>query len=94
MLLALPAEPWISIPYRTLNAPLVNYLQAAIIKAARKQGLLLKLPACLIAAVAVRLVLPLVIGKTAGFKPFRKAGARLASRIGARPKGRLRLKDA
>jgi len=53
----------------------------------------LKLPDCLIAAVAVRLVLPLVTGKTAGFKPFRKAGARLASRIGARPKGRLRLKD-
>jgi len=54
----------------------------------------LKLPDCLIAAVAVRLVLPLVAGKTASFKPFRKAGARLASRIGARPKGRLRLKDA
>jgi hypothetical protein len=94
MLLALPAEPWISIPYRTLNAPLVNYLQGRDHQSCAEAGLLLKLPACLIAAVAVRLVLPLVTGKTAGFKPFRKTGARLASRIGARPKGRPRLKDA
>ena len=55
---------------------------------------MLKLPACLIAAVAVRLVLPLVTGKTAGFKPFRKTGARLASRIGARLKGGLGTRDA
>jgi predicted nucleic acid-binding protein len=46
-----------------------DYLAAATIKAtARKQGSLLELPDCLIAAAAVRLGMPLVTGNTGDFK--------------------------
>jgi tRNA(fMet)-specific endonuclease VapC len=46
-----------------------DYHQAALIKAkARKQGSILEVPDCLIAAVAVRLGLPLVTGNTEDFQ--------------------------
>jgi predicted nucleic acid-binding protein len=56
----------------------VDYLAAATIKAtARKQGSLLELPDCLIAAVAVRLGIPLVTGNTGDFKAIQKTGIEL-----------------
>jgi predicted nucleic acid-binding protein len=55
-----------------------DYLAAATIKAtARKQGSLLELPDCLIAAVAVRLGIPLVTGNTGDFKAIQKTGIKL-----------------
>jgi predicted nucleic acid-binding protein len=55
-----------------------DYHEAAIIKAAaRKQGSILELPDCLIAAVAVRLSLPLVTGNTEDFQAIQKSGAKL-----------------
>ena len=57
-----------------------DYLEAAIIKAvARKQGAIVELPDCLIAAVAIRLGLPLVTGNTHDFQAIQTAG-----RFGAR----------
>jgi predicted nucleic acid-binding protein len=44
---------------------------------ARKQGSLLELPDCLIAAVAVRLGIPLVTGNTGDFKAIQKTGIKL-----------------
>jgi predicted nucleic acid-binding protein len=50
-----------------------DYLESAIIQAAaRKQGSIVELPDCLIAAVAIRLDLALVTGIQPIFKPFRK----------------------
>jgi tRNA(fMet)-specific endonuclease VapC len=55
-----------------------DYLEAALIKArARKQGYILELPDCLIAAVAIRLHLPLVTGNTNDFEAIRRTGANL-----------------
>jgi tRNA(fMet)-specific endonuclease VapC len=55
-----------------------DYLAAATIKAtARRQGSILELPDCLIAAVAVRLQMPLVTGNTGDFRAIKKAGANL-----------------
>ena len=55
-----------------------GYLAAATIKAtARKQGSVLELPDCLIAANAVRLGLPLVTGNTEDFKAIQKTGINL-----------------
>jgi tRNA(fMet)-specific endonuclease VapC len=55
-----------------------DYLQAATIKAtARKQGSIVELPDCLIAAVAVRLGLPLVTGNTEDFQAIQKTGVAL-----------------
>ena len=55
-----------------------DYLAAATIKAtARKQGSILELPDCLIAAIAVRLELPLVTGNTEDFKAIQKTGISL-----------------
>lgn len=55
-----------------------DYLSAAIIKAtARKQGFIVELPDCLIAAVAVRLDLPLVTGNTEDFQAIQKTGTAL-----------------
>ncbi|HEY7393041.1 MAG TPA: PIN domain-containing protein [Bryobacteraceae bacterium] len=52
-----------------------DYLQAATIKAAaRKQGSIVELPDCLIAAVAVRLGLPLVTGNTEDFQAIQRTG--------------------
>jgi predicted nucleic acid-binding protein len=52
-----------------------DYAQAGIIKAAaRKQGSTVELADCLIAAVAVRLGLPLVTGNTEDFHAIQKAG--------------------
>ena len=54
-----------------------DYLQAATIKAAaRKQGSIVELP-CLIAAVAVRLGLPLVTGNTEDFQAIQRTGVAL-----------------
>jgi tRNA(fMet)-specific endonuclease VapC len=54
-----------------------DYLAAATIKAtARKQGSLLELPDCL-AAIAVRLGIPLVTGNTDDFKAIQKTGIKL-----------------
>jgi predicted nucleic acid-binding protein len=50
---------------------------AAIKGAPRNRGLIVELPDCLIAAVAVRLDLPLVTGNTADYESIRKAGATL-----------------
>ena len=50
-----------------------DYLTAATIKAtARKRGSALELPGCLIAAVAVRLDRPLVIGNTEDFQAIQE----------------------
>ena len=55
-----------------------DFRWAARIKAsARSSGLVVELPDCLIAAVAVRLNLPLVSGNTADYESIRKAGAAL-----------------
>ena len=55
-----------------------DYLQAATIKAAaRKQGSTVELPDCLIAAVAVRLGLPLVTGNTEDFQAIQRTGGAL-----------------
>jgi predicted nucleic acid-binding protein len=52
-----------------------DYLTAATLKAtARKQGMVLELPDCLIAAVATRLELTLVTGNTGDFKTIQKIG--------------------
>jgi predicted nucleic acid-binding protein len=58
-----------------LNA---DYLTAATIKAtARKQGSILELPDCLIAAIAVRLQMPLVTGNTQDFRSIQRTGIEL-----------------
>jgi predicted nucleic acid-binding protein len=50
-----------------------DYLAAAHIKAtARKQGAIVELPDCLIAAIAVRLNLPLVTGNSDDFRAIQK----------------------
>ena len=55
-----------------------DYFQAAITKAtARRQGYTLKLPDCLIAAVAIRLDLPLVTGNTEDFLAIQNTGVQL-----------------
>lgn len=55
-----------------------DYHEAAIIKdTARKQGAILELTDCLIAAVAIRLGLPLVTGNTNHFEAIQKTGATL-----------------
>jgi len=55
-----------------------DYLAAATIKAtARKQGYVVELPDCLIAAVAVRLNRPLVTGNTDDFVTIQKTGINL-----------------
>lgn len=55
-----------------------DYREAAIIKAtARKQGAIVELTDSLIAAVAVRLGLPLVTGNTNDFHAIQKTGVKL-----------------
>ena len=55
-----------------------DYISAATIKAtARRQGATLELPDCLIAAVAVRLELPLVTGNTEDFRAIQRTGINL-----------------
>lgn len=55
-----------------------DYLTAGNIKAeARKQGFVVELPDCLIAAIAVRLSIPLVTGNTHDFQAVQKTGINL-----------------
>jgi tRNA(fMet)-specific endonuclease VapC len=55
-----------------------DYVAAAGIKAtARRQGSVLELPDCLIAAVAARLQMPLVTGNTEDFQAIQRAGVNL-----------------
>ena len=55
-----------------------DYVDAAIIKAAaRKQGSTVELADCLIAAVAIRLGLPLVTGNTEDFDAIKRTGVAL-----------------
>ena len=55
-----------------------DYLHAAIVKAAaRKQGSTVELPDCLIAAVAVRLGMPLVTGNTEDFQAIQRTSVAL-----------------
>jgi len=55
-----------------------DYLAAATIKArARRQGSILELPDCLIAAIAVRLQMPLVTGNTGDFRAIQNTGIKL-----------------
>jgi len=55
-----------------------DYVEAAISKAAaRKRGATVELADCLIAAVALRLGLPLVIGNTEDFQAIQRAGIAL-----------------
>jgi predicted nucleic acid-binding protein len=55
-----------------------DHITAATIRAtARKQGCILELPDCLIAAIAVRLGRPLVTGNTGDFRTIQKTGVNL-----------------
>jgi predicted nucleic acid-binding protein len=55
-----------------------DYRHAATIKvAAARQGLVVELPDCLIAAIAVRLERPLVTGNTADFQATQRTGVKL-----------------
>lgn len=55
-----------------------DYLAAATIKAtARRQGSILELPDCLIAAIAARLQMPLVTGNTNDFRAIQNTGIAL-----------------
>lgn len=55
-----------------------DYVEAAVIKAtARKQGSTVELADCLIAAVAVRLGLPLATGNTEDFQAIQRTGISL-----------------
>lgn len=55
-----------------------DYLSAASIKSsAKKLGLIVELPDCLIASIALRLGLPLVTGNTADYESIRKTGVPL-----------------
>jgi len=55
-----------------------DYLTAAAIRStARRQGAVLELPDCLIAAVAIRLNRPLITGNTQDFEAIRKTGVNL-----------------
>ena len=66
-------------PKRTDHADVNDYYEAAVIKAtARKQGSIVELTDCLIAAVAVRLGLPLVTGNTEDFQAIQRTGLKLA----------------
>ncbi|HEY3783244.1 MAG TPA: PIN domain-containing protein [Fimbriimonadaceae bacterium] len=56
-----------------------DYITAATTKAkAKRQGNIVELPDCLIAAVAARLGLPLVTGNTADFLAIKKTGLNLS----------------
>jgi predicted nucleic acid-binding protein len=56
-----------------------DHYEAATVKAtARKQGSVVELPDCLIAAIATRLNRPLVTGNTEDFRAIQKAGAKLS----------------
>jgi predicted nucleic acid-binding protein len=56
-----------------------DYVSAATMRArARKQGSILQLPDCLIAAVAMRLGRPLVTGNTDDFRAIQRTGIALA----------------
>jgi len=56
-----------------------DYRRAATIKAtAAKQGSIVELPDCLIAAVAARLDRPLVTGNTDDFEAIRRTGINLS----------------
>lgn len=56
----------------------LDYVEAATIKAkARKNGIALELPDCLIASVAVRLGMTLVTGNTQDFEAIQKTGINL-----------------
>ena len=62
----------------TITPDAGDYVAAASIRAnARRQGSILKLPDCLIAAVAVRLGHPLVTGNTDDFRAIQKTGLNL-----------------
>ena len=64
-----------------------DYVAAATIRAtARKQGSILELPDCLIAAVAVRLGRPLVTGNTDDFLAIQKTGVNLTLENWREPK--------
>ncbi|HTQ10958.1 MAG TPA: PIN domain-containing protein [Fimbriimonadaceae bacterium] len=55
-----------------------DYLAAAFTRAsARRQGSILELPDFLIAAVAIRLQMPLVTGNTSDFEAIRRTGLKL-----------------
>lgn len=55
-----------------------DYRESALIKAkARRQGVILELTDCLIAAVALRLNMPLVTGNTNHFEAIQKVGTKL-----------------
>jgi len=55
-----------------------DYRTAAVLKArARKQGFVVELADCLIAAVAVRLELPLATGNTDHFRAIQRTGIAL-----------------
>jgi predicted nucleic acid-binding protein len=63
---------------RTVTRRAADYLRAASIKAAvRKQGSIVELPDCLIAAVAARLDLPLATGNTEDFQAIQRTGLSL-----------------
>jgi predicted nucleic acid-binding protein len=62
----------------TITPTADDYIMAARIRAtASKQGSILELPDCLIAAMAVRLGFPLVTGNTDDFKAIQKTGVNL-----------------
>ncbi|HEY6350677.1 MAG TPA: PIN domain-containing protein [Candidatus Angelobacter sp.] len=71
------ALAWLSKNEEVTPTP-ADYLSAAAIKAkARRIGVALELPDCLIAAIAVRLNQPLVTGNTADFEAIQKLGTNL-----------------
>ena len=77
-----PGDPLEAMEWLRRNAEVTptsaGYLSAASIKSsAKKLGLIVELPDCLIASIAMRLGLPMVTGNTSDYESIRRTGVAL-----------------